>query len=70
MADLIDQTGNNHEIYSIIDGKKVKIDIPVEGALGLLAMGAVGLKAWRKVRAEANKQNSDQTGDHIKDEDE
>jgi hypothetical protein len=24
--------------------------IPVEGALGLLALGAVGLRAWRKVR--------------------
>jgi MYXO-CTERM domain-containing protein len=24
--------------------------IPKEGALGLLALGAVGLRAWRKVR--------------------
>ncbi len=26
------------------------IKIPVEGALGLLALGAVGLKAWRDVK--------------------
>ncbi|MBC8342840.1 MAG: hypothetical protein ISR55_10180 [Bacteroidetes bacterium] len=26
--------------------------IPVEGSLGLLALGAVGLVAWRKVRRE------------------
>jgi len=29
-------------------------DIPVEGSLGLLALGAVGIIEWRKVR-EANK---------------
>jgi hypothetical protein len=28
------------------------IEIPVEGSLGLLALGAVGLKAWRKKREE------------------
>ena len=33
-----------------------KFEIPVEGSLGLLALGAVGLRAWRKVRKEANQQ--------------
>jgi hypothetical protein len=28
-------------------------EIPVDGSLGLLALGAVGLEAWRKVRREA-----------------
>ena len=28
-------------------------EIPVEGSLGLLALGAVGLIAWRKKRDEA-----------------
>jgi len=28
-------------------------EIPVEGSLGLLALGAVGLRMWRKVRNEA-----------------
>ena len=27
-------------------------EIPVDGSLGLLALGAVGLEAWRKVRRE------------------
>lgn len=31
---------------------KENFDIPVEGSLGLLALGAVGLKAWRKKRDE------------------
>lgn len=28
------------------------IEIPVDGSLGLLALGAVGIKTWRKKRAE------------------
>jgi hypothetical protein len=30
-------------------------DIPVEGSLGLLALGAVGVMEWRKVRNAHNK---------------
>jgi hypothetical protein len=29
-----------------------KFVVPPEGSLGLLALGAVGLKAWRKARKE------------------
>jgi len=29
---------------------KDKFKIPVEGSLGLLALGAVGITEWRKVR--------------------
>jgi len=29
---------------------KIPYDIPVEGSLGLLALGAVGIIEWRKVR--------------------
>ena len=29
---------------------KLPYDIPVEGSLGLLALGAVGIMEWRKVR--------------------
>ena len=32
----------------------IPYDIPVEGSLGLLALGAVGITEWRKVR-DANK---------------
>lgn len=28
-------------------------DVPVKGSLGLLALGDLGLKAWRKARREA-----------------
>ena len=28
----------------------IPYDIPVEGSLGLLALGAVGVMEWRKVR--------------------
>jgi len=36
-------------------------DIPVEGSLGLLALGAVGLQAWRRKRAEAQGQVAQET---------
>lgn len=34
------------------DGKEFKV--PVEGSLGLLALGAVGIQAWRKKQREMN----------------
>ena len=36
-------------------GKQQVFEVPVEGSLGLLALGAVGLIAWRKKREENNK---------------
>jgi hypothetical protein len=33
--------------------KKPAYTIPVEGSLGLLALGAEGLRAWRKKKEEA-----------------
>ncbi len=35
-------------------GTEIPFKIPVEGSLGLLALGAVGIMEWRKVR-DANK---------------
>ena len=35
----------------------IPYEIPVEGSLGLLALGAVGIMEWRKVR-EANKRKN------------
>lgn len=32
-----------------------QFEVPAEGSLGLLALGAVGLKAWRKARNESIK---------------
>jgi hypothetical protein len=37
------------------DSGPIPYDIPVEGSLGLLALGAVGINEWRKVR-NANKE--------------
>ena len=36
-------------------GTEIPFKIPVEGSLGLLALGAVGIMEWRKVR-DANKE--------------
>jgi hypothetical protein len=45
----------------INDSEKEKViipfEIPVDGSLGLLALGAVGIKAWRKKRDEAKEQS-------------
>ena len=44
-----------------INSKKIinAVEIPTDGSLGLLALGAVGIKAWRKKREESikNKKN-------------
>jgi hypothetical protein len=37
----------------IINGSEKNISIPIEGSLGLLALGAVGLKAWREAKKNA-----------------
>ncbi len=34
-----------------------KYNIPLEGSLGLLALGDIGLRAWRKVKREARDKN-------------
>jgi len=34
----------------IIKNENIPLDIPVEGSLGLLALGATGISEWRKVR--------------------
>ena len=42
---------------------KSNIEIPKEGSLGILALGAVGIKAWRKKRLEMPKTNQPQPSD-------
>jgi hypothetical protein len=42
-TDTIQITGNAQQTY----------EVTVEGSLGLLALGAVGIKAWRKKRDES-----------------
>jgi len=41
------------KIVKIISTDGKAIDIPPEGLLGLLALGATGLKIWRQARKEA-----------------
>jgi hypothetical protein len=45
---------NKNQKVLIGEGLK-EYHIPVEGSLGLLALGAVGLKAWRQKRNSVNK---------------
>ena len=33
------------------------VEIPTDGSLGVLALGAVGIKAWRKKREEQQKKS-------------
>ena len=61
MNDNSEKTNIDNVLYANINGEKVKIDIPEDGALGLLAYGAIGLKSWRKVRIAA--QNNRKKGE-------
>ncbi len=44
---------NTSEKLKLISPDGEKMDVPPEGMLGLLALGAVGIKAWRQARKEA-----------------
>lgn len=46
----------NNEKIIIIKGTNQEVEIPVEGSLGLLALGAVGLEAWRAKREQVKKE--------------
>ena len=39
--------------------KKIEFKITEKGSLGLLAYGDIGLRAWRKVKKEFNKKDSE-----------
>ena len=39
------------------DQKSKAIEIPVEGSLGILALGHVGIKLWREAKAKSEKEN-------------
>ncbi len=41
---------NNNTRTMKEDGIESKIEITKEGSLGLLALGDIGLRAWRKVK--------------------
>lgn len=39
-------------------GKKLPYAIPVEGSLGLLAYGDIGLRAWREVKKKSKEEKN------------
>ena len=51
MLDMKDSDQTNHEIR-LVSGEVY--DIPIEGSLGLLALGYKGLLAWRHKRKRSN----------------
>lgn len=42
------------------DNKDIKIEITKEGSLGLLALGDIGLRAWRKVKKNHQSSNTNE----------
>ncbi|HIE02847.1 MAG TPA: hypothetical protein EYP59_21625 [Thiotrichaceae bacterium] len=50
---MINHIPNEPAQLKFISPEGKEMDIPPEGALGLLALGAVGIKAWRQARKEA-----------------
>lgn len=40
--------------------KKIAVDITEKGSLGLLALGDIGIKAWREVKATAREKRKNE----------
>lgn len=61
MSDNIDknETGQKRKDYQFTTPDGQIFEVPAEGSIGLLALGAVGLKAWRIARLKANKNTID-----------
>ncbi|MFT5242899.1 MAG: hypothetical protein ACI8QQ_000822 [Psychroserpens sp.] len=60
-------TSKNCTIFRLINSKFMSkelknqpIEITEKGSLGLLALGDVGLRAWRKVKKEAQQKRKDE----------
>lgn len=51
---------NNNAVTKIVNPKTgEEIDVPVKGSLGLLALGAVGVRAWRAAKKKAKEEQND-----------
>lgn len=48
---------NERNELKILTKEGKEFEVPVEGSLGLLALGAVGIQAWRKKQREMNYKN-------------
>ena len=50
------------DLYTIQDGKKVKLEIPAEGMIGLIAYGDLGIRAWRNAKKKVYDQKMKEQG--------
>ena len=57
----MDNSKNTPEQNSAKTAQPATFEIPAEGSLGLLALGAIGIKAWRKKRDEERAKQSNET---------
>jgi len=48
---------NERNELKILTKEGKEFEVPAEGSLGLLALGAVGIQAWRKKQRELNYKN-------------
>ncbi len=53
------------ESYQFQTKEGFPFDIPVEGSLGLLALGDLGLLAWRQKRTKFKEELADRTQKHL-----
>ncbi len=53
-SDSPQNSGQPDSLLSLVDGDHNSFQIPIDGSLGLLALGYVGLMAWRGARIQAS----------------
>lgn len=42
-----------------MDNRAMNYNIPLEGSLGILALGDIGLREWRKIKLESEKEKNE-----------
>lgn len=52
-SDSPQNSGQPGSLLSLVDGDHNSFQIPIDGSLGLLALGYVGLMSWRGARRKA-----------------
>jgi len=50
MKENINTNPSEHSPKLVVKNSDTAFEVPVEGSLGLLALGAAGIKAWREKR--------------------
>jgi|GEM_PF-3060860 len=54
--------GDGTDLYIIENNQKVKLEIPPEGMIGLIAYGDLGIQAWRKAKKKVYDQKMKEQG--------